>query len=112
MRYPCVMTLIQRDESQTIGEAARVAASAVPYAPYGTPGFAACQEGQRAVEEEFKALLHAEYGVGLYDAAHERIYTKAEEDGHASGWEAIESEYETLARLALDVLSHYDISYT
>lgn len=100
------MTLIQRDESQTIGDAARVAASAVPYARYGAPGHEAYREGQRAVTEEFKALLHQEYAPEFPAALHERIYTKADEDGHASGWESIESEYEDRVLFAREVLEY------
>lgn len=100
------MTLIQRDESQTIGDAARVASSAVPYAGYRDPGHAEYQAAQRAVTDEFKVLLHQEYAPEFPDALHERIYTRADADGHASGWESIESEYEDYVLFAREVLEY------
>lgn len=103
------MTLIQRDDFPTIGQATVAAGSAITYVPYGRAGHEEYKAAQQALENEFKELLRAEYASDFPAALHERIYVKAERDGHASGWESIENEYEESVLFAREVLKFYGL---
>lgn len=106
------MTLIQRDESQTIGEAAAAAYFAVPYVRYGLPGHDEYVAAQSVLDAEFKALLHEEHSLDFPDSLHERIYEIAYSQGHSSGFESIEHEYAARVGFAREVLAHFDIAST
>lgn len=103
------MTMIQRDQHPSIGEAAFAAYSAIPFVRFGQPGHDEYMSTQAALDAEFKTLLHQEHAIGFPDALHERIYELAYASGHASGFESIEQEYDDLARFAREVLTHFDI---
>lgn len=88
--------------AETINQAVR----ALPFVARGQEGRAEYDDAYGDLQDQFKDALYETYGEGLNRAQHERAYSLAYQEGHASGWHDIQNYYIDYADFARFIIAN------
>lgn len=90
----------------TPAETINQALSALPFVARGQEGRAEYEDAYGDLQDQFKDALYETYGEGLNRAQHERAYSLAYQEGHASGWYDIQNYYIDYADFARFIIAN------